>query len=272
MRSERGTIEMGAPARAYPKVSDSEISTEALLRAVIDASDDAIFTLDSRGNVVTWGPTSERLFGFRTVDVLERPLYSLFPDHLHGDVRSVVSRVLAGEPIKHFESEIVRTDGMPMPVWVSLCPIADLDGATVAAAVIAKDVTEQRLAQASLAEVEARLEEGESLAHVGSWLWDLRTGTAQWSGEFHRIHGVDPLDFDGTFESHLDVIHPQDRDAIREQMEGSVESGRPFESEYRVVRPDHQVRVLHVRAQPILGSAGTAVGLRGIGQDVTDRS
>jgi PAS domain S-box-containing protein len=129
MDSERGTIEMGVSARAYPKVADSEVSTEALLRAVIDASDDAIFTLDSRGNIVTWGLTSERLFGFRTVDVLERPLYSLFPEHLHGDVRSVVSRVLAGEPIKHFESEVVRTDGMPMPVWVSLCPISDLDGA-----------------------------------------------------------------------------------------------------------------------------------------------
>jgi PAS domain S-box-containing protein len=142
----------------------------------------------------------------------------------------------------------------------------------VAAAVIAKDVTEQRLAQASLAEVEARLEEGESLAHVGSWLWDLRTGTMQWSSEFHKIHGVDPLDFDGTFDFHLSVIHPADRSAVRSAMEGSVESGGPFESEYRVVRPDNQVRVLHVKAQPTIGSAGTAVGLRGIGKDVTERS
>ena len=47
------------------------------------------------------------------------------------------------------------------------------------------------------------MEEGEALAHIGSWLWDLRTGAVQWSAEFHRIHGVDPLDFDGTFESHL---------------------------------------------------------------------
>jgi PAS domain S-box-containing protein len=263
--------EMGAPARAYQKVVDSEISPESLLRAVIAASDDGIFTLDSRGHIATWSGTSERLFGFRAEDVLEGPLDSLFPEHFHGEVRSVVSRALAGEPIKHFESEVVRPDGMPMPVWVSLCPITDEDGVTIAAAVIARDVTEQRLAQASLAEVEARLEEGETLAHVGSWLWDLRTGTTQWSSEFHRIHGVDPLDFDGTFESHLSVIHPAERSSVREAMEKSVESGRPFESEYRVIRPDHQVRVLQVRAQPVIGSAGTAVGLRGIGQDVTER-
>src|ERR1700722_16647 len=144
---------MGAPAGAHPKALDLEISPESLLRAVISVSDDAIFTLDSRGNIASWGATSERLFGFGAGDVLGGPLYSLFPVHLQVVVRAVLSRAFAGEPIKHFESEVVRTDGMPMPVWISLCPITDSRGVTVAAAVIAKDVTEQRLAQASLAEV-----------------------------------------------------------------------------------------------------------------------
>jgi PAS domain S-box-containing protein len=263
---------MSSPAGALQKAVSRSVSAESLLGAVIDIFDDAIFTLDPSGRITTWSATSERLFGFRAEDVLEGPLDSLFPEHLHGEVRSVVSRALAGEPIKHFESEVVRTDGMPMPVWVSLSPITDDAGVPVAVAVITRDITEQRLAQASLAEVETRLEEGETLAHVGSWLWDVRTGTAQWSAEFHRMHGVDPLDFDGTFESHLAVIHPDDREAVRQAMDMSVESGHPFESEYRVIRPDRQVRVLHVRAQPTFGSAGTAVGLRGIGKDVTERA
>ena len=263
---------MVATSSAHPKTSGSGIAAESLLRAVIAVSDDAIFTLDSRGNIASWSPTSERIFGFHAEDVLEGPLERLFAEHLHSDVRSVVFRALAGEPIRHHETEVVRPDGMPMPVWMSLTPIAGEDGPIRAAAVIVRDVTEQRLAQASLAEVETRLEEGESLAHVGSWLWDVRTGTAQWSGEFHRIHGLDPLEFDGTFESQLSLIHPADRDTVRKAMEVSAVSGMPFESEYRVVRPDGAVRVLHVRAHPIIGSAGTAVGLRGIGQDVTERS
>ena len=116
-----------------------------------------------------------------------------------------------------------------------------------------------------------RLEEGEALAHVGSWLWDVRTGAVQWSTEFHRIHGVDPLDFDGTFESHWRWSTLMTDSAFRSEMERSVASGRPFDDEYRIVRPDDEVRVVRVRAQPTMGSARTAVGLRGIGQDVTDR-
>jgi PAS domain S-box-containing protein len=176
--------------------------------------------------------------------------------------------MMAGERIVHFESEVVRADGMPVPVSLSLCPVDDY-GAGPAGVILARDVTEQRLAQAALAEVEVRLQEGEALAHIGSWLWDLRTGVVQWSTEFHRIHGMDPLDFGGTLQSYLDVVHPEDREPLRAGLEGSAVSGRSWEEDYRVVLPDDQVRVVRVRAQPTIGSAGAVVGLRGVGQDVT---
>ena len=106
---------------------------------------------------------------------------------------------------------------------------------------------------------------------MGSWLWDIRTGAVQWSVEFHRIHAVDPSRFDGTLEAHLAPIYADDVERVRRGMQGSVASGRPFEAEYRIVRPDDEVRVVDVRAQPMIGSDGAVVGLRGIGQDVTDR-
>jgi PAS domain S-box-containing protein len=261
---------MGAPGSAQRKATAKHARPDALLSAVIEMSDDAIFTCDPLGGITTWGATSERLFGCPAGDVLGSPIGGLFPEHLRHEVQVVMATLLAGDRIRHFETEVLRPDGMPMPVSLSMCPIFDA-GEPVGSVVIARDVTEQRLTQATLAEVEARLEEGEALAHVGSWLWDLRTGAVQWSAEFHRIHGVHPLDFDGTFESYLGLIHPADREPVRSAMAQSLASGRPFEGEYRAVRPDEQVRVVHVRAQPTIGSAGTAVGLRGIGQDVTDR-
>jgi PAS domain-containing protein len=117
--------------------------------------------------------------------------------------------------VSHFETEILRKDGMPIPISLSLCPVHGAGGELVSSVVIARDITEQRLAQAALAEVEARVRESEALAHVGSWLWDLRTGTVQWSDQFHRIHGVDPVDFGGTLEAHLDAIHADDRNRVQ---------------------------------------------------------
>jgi PAS domain S-box-containing protein len=262
--SSSGTVKHGT--------TTSEFASGAILRAIVEMSDDAILTCDMLGRVTSWSAAAERLFGRSSDDALGARLEVLFPDHLSHEVETLVSSVQAGERIGHFESEIVRPDGLPLPVSLSLRPVNDSGAGPIGMAVIIRDVTEQRLAQATLAEVDARLEEGEALAHIGSWLWDLRTGAVQWSAEFHRIHGVDPLDFDGTFDSYLELVHPGDRERLRAALVDSVDSGRPFDGEYRVTGPDGDRHVVQIRAQPTFGSAGTAVGLRGIGQDVTERT
>lgn len=253
--------------------ADTPVSPEAVLDAVIEASDDAIFTTDATGRVVRWGTAAERLFGRPPSAAVGQDLESLFPEHSRAGVQAVMDRVLAGERMRRFETEVVRPDGMPLPLSMSLCPVGDPAAGPAepaGAVVVARDVTEQRVAQATLAEVERRLEDGEAWAHVGSWMWDVRTGAVQWSTEFHRIHGIDPLEFDGTFESHLAAIDVKDRERVNAEMQHSVASGREFSSEYRIVRPDGGIRLVRVQAQPTWGAAGTTVGLRGIGRDATE--
>ncbi len=261
---ESGAIGRDALDDAAPPV--------ALLRAIVELTDDAVITCDLVATITYFSENAERLFGRAPNDVQGCPLGILFAPHLHNEVDEVLARVGAGECIRHFETEIVRPDGLPIPVSLSLAPLTDHRGQIFGGVVVARDVTEQHLAQATLAEIDARLEEGEALSHVGSWLWDLRTGAVQWSAEFHRIHGIDPLDFAGTFESYMDRISLTDRDRVRDGMVASVDSSRPIDLEYRVTHPDQKTHVVWVHANPTLGSDGKAVGLRGIGQDVTDQA
>jgi PAS domain S-box-containing protein len=262
---------MGADRSAGSKTLGAGLASDALLEAIVEMSDDAIFTCDPSGRVTSWGATAERLFGRAIVDVDDLLVDVLFPPHLSGQVLDVVATVLAGDRVRHFETEVVRPDGMPLPVSLSLRPLLNAGGSPLGVVVIARDVTEQRLAQAALAEMDARMEEGEALAHIGSWLWDRRTGAVQWSAEFHRIHGIDPREFDGTFESYLESIHPDDREHMRVAMLDSVASGRQLNGEYRVNRDGEQPPVVQVRAKPTFGSNGEVVGLRGIGQAVSGR-
>ncbi len=69
---------------------------EALLRAVIDTSDDAIFTCDAGARVLSWSAASERLFGRPEEAVVGCPFDAVFPEHLRSEVRHVVATVLAG--------------------------------------------------------------------------------------------------------------------------------------------------------------------------------
>jgi PAS domain S-box-containing protein len=243
-----------------------------LLRAIIELTDDAVMTCDHTAAVTFFSENAERLFGRSPLEVERHPIVTMFAPHLRPEVDEVIARVGAGELIRHFETEIIRPDGLPIPISLSLSPLIDHQGEVNGQVIVARDVTEQHLAQATLAEMDARLEEAEALSGVGSWLWDLRTGAVQWSTEFHRIHGLDPLDFAGTFESYLALMSPQDRETMRVSMTEAVGSSRPLDQEYRVDHRDRKTHVVWVHANPTQGSDGKAVGLRGIGQDVTDQS
>ena len=247
----------------------SAASRLALLDAIQEASSDALFSQDATGHILTWNRSAERILGYPEGEIVGRLAMDLFPDHLQAGAQALFETVAGGERVDHVETEIRRRDGMLVPISLSLSPITEPDGVVVGSVSIAQDITEKRLVQATLAEVEARLREGEALAHVGRWLWDVGTGAVQWSEELHRIHEVDPLDFGGTFDAFMSCIHLNDRERVRAKMEAAAASGRAFEEEYRVPVGDGQVRLVYARAEPIVGSAETVVGLRGIGQDVT---
>lgn len=265
-------------ARALPRVPP-----EALLSLVVDLTDDAVISGDAGSHVTFFSESAERLFGCQSEDIVGGSVLVLFPAHLVDEMDRLFASVVAGERVRRFESEIVRPDGLPLPVSLSLAPLPDAatDGVKTGSAaahkyehgwvMVARDVTEQRLAQASLAEIDSRLEESEALSKVGSWLWDLRTDAVQWSLEFHRIHDIDPLDFAGTFEAYMDLIDAEDRDTVRAAMLRSVDMSTPLDLEYRILDADDKQRVIRVIANPTLGSDAKAVGLRGIGQDVTDQ-
>jgi PAS domain S-box-containing protein len=243
----------------------------ALLDALLESIDDAVFSHDADLQIITWNRSAERIFGYPEHEIVGQQSLVLFPEHLRSEVKLLLDTVGDGDRVDHYETEVQRKDGMPVPISLSLCPVFDDQRRLVASVAIARDITEQRLAQATLAEIETRIREAEALAHVGGWLWDIRTGAVQWSDELHRIHGIDPLEFEGTFEAHVSCIHPDDRPRVQERMHEAVATARPFEEEYRVVRPDGEQRWVFARAEPTIGSTGAVVGLRGIGQDMTAR-
>ena len=183
----------------------------AILEAFVEASDDAVFSQGQDGEITSWNLSAERIFGHPASEIVGLPATALFPEHLRADAELVFASAIDGNRMNHVEIEMERKDGMPFPASLSLSLVRDPSGLPVSCVVLARDVTEQRLAQATLAETEARVRESERLSHVGSWGWDLRTGAVQWTDELHRIHDVDPFEFAGTIDAYLAAIHTGDR-------------------------------------------------------------
>ena len=243
----------------------------ATLARVVATADDAVYSERLDGTIMSWNRGAERLFGYSTEYAVGRRGDWLFDHEMLGELNFLRRRVHAGEDVEKIEFECVRQDGLIVPVMVTANPIRPNGEAVVGVWITARDATEQRTAQETLADSAARLEEAQALAHIGIWAWDSVSDAVELSGELHRICGLGPLQFDGTFDNYAALVHPSDRPSVVAAMRRASSLGRSFEQEYRIVRPDGEVRWVYGRGERAADPSGRATGMRGITQDITER-
>ena len=96
----------------------------------------------------------------------------------------------------------------------------------------------------------SELVEAQELARIGRWDWDLATGTVTWSDEMFRIHGALPGAYEVSFEKAVELVAPEDRQRIEENIRSALGDAHPEipDIEYGIVRPDGELRVLFGRA------------------------
>jgi PAS domain S-box-containing protein len=120
-------------------------------------------------------------------------------------------------------------------------------------------------------EAKARqLDAAQAITHVGSWEWDVRTGSVSWSDELYRIYGYDPGSRPVTLEFFLSSLHPDDRERIRAEIDAAIARKGRFSYRERIVRPDGSVRVLDTIGEVVCSADGSPVSLLGTCRDVTE--
>jgi PAS domain S-box-containing protein len=127
-------------------------------------------------------------------------------------------------------------------------------------------------------ELTARLRKSERLmaraqriAQLGSWELILDKNELTWSDEIYRIFGVTTDEFEGTFQSFLTRVHPDDRSRMLAAQEAALQGESPLNIEHRIIRPDGSIRWVHELGEIERDHAGKPVRLTGTVRDVTER-
>ncbi|MFL5764064.1 MAG: response regulator [Bacteroidia bacterium] len=116
-----------------------------------------------------------------------------------------------------------------------------------------------------------KLADAQKLAHIGSWEWNVEDDKIAWSDELFRIHMLDPQKGYVTIQQVYDMVHPADREMVRDAVKKSMKRLRPFSFYYRIVLADKSIKTLHARGEVIVNDFGELIGMIGTDQDVTDR-
>jgi PAS domain S-box-containing protein len=135
---------------------------------------------------------------------------------------------------------------------------------------VAERTTELESSMRRLQESEQRRSLALVAGRMGSWEWNLETGSLVWDEGQYRIFGVDPSAFEPTQENIAALVHPEDRDSIKQVPKAPGSQGAPYNAEFRIVRPDGQVRWCVSAGTYYPDDKGT-VRVSGVTSDITTR-
>jgi PAS domain S-box-containing protein len=148
-------------------------------------------------------------------------------------------------------------------------PETIVKGFQIVAQVFANALARKRGDEA-LREKEERLSLATNAAGAGLWMMEPETGHVWVTPKTRELFHFAPdqvLDY----KSLLEIIHPEDRERVRQAVQQTLQFGENLWSEYRIFLPDGSIRWIIARGQRFLRSAGGPVHILGVSLDTTER-
>ena len=122
---------------------------------------------------------------------------------------------------------------------------------------------------AALAASEERLRLALEGSQTGTWDWNLLTNRVSWDDYMYPLFSRTKAEFDGTMDSVITVIHPDDRSMLKRALRQAVEEKRDLDVGFRVVDADGAVRHMASRGRVFFDSDGKPIRMSGVSMDVT---
>src|SRR2546430_2156438 len=141
---------------------------------------------------------------------------------------------------------------------------------TITAMALSAGMAERGRAEEGLRESEARINLAADAANFGLWLWNIRDDELWVTEKWRKLFGFadsEPM----TFDRLLQVVHPGDRERMKQLVQHMFEHGGEYESEYRITRPDGSTRWILGHGSVELDERGKPAFARGVSRDITKR-
>lgn len=124
---------------------------------------------------------------------------------------------------------------------------------------------------ASLRKRENDLRKAQKIAHMGSWVENLTTGTVTWSNEHFRILGFEPGEVTPGYDALLSTVPPENRENILDAISLARSQGTPCNCDFRIIRPDGSSRYVNTQTSMEYDDNGTPINMTGSLLDITER-
>jgi PAS domain S-box-containing protein len=134
-----------------------------------------------------------------------------------------------------------------------------------------KEIEERKLTEDALLQTQLNLGKAQSIAHIGSWSFDLRTDEIAWSEELFRIFGLEQ-GAEAVPKSIIpNAIHPDDWVKVQKAYQQMLTVSKTDPLEFRIILPDRENRIVWAEAETLFDESGRPISIVGTVQDITER-
>lgn len=245
--------------------------SEHMFHGLFESAPDGLIVIDQSGKISMVNQQAEKMFGYSHEELTGNTLELLIPGrfrkahqgHRSGYMKEPRKREM-GEGLELYA---LRKDGTEFPVDIMLSYLENEKGMLVLSTI--RDITERKKTEEYIKKQKLMLAQAEELTHLGSWEWNIKEDIITWSDELYNIYGLKSKP-EITFEYYLSLIHAVDRDNVRKTITEALEKKQNFEMYERIVKPDHEIRILFSRGILHLDTNGEPSSMVGSCLDVTD--
>jgi PAS domain S-box-containing protein len=139
----------------------------ARLAAIVESSEDAIFTIGLNGTILTWNAGAVRLFGYRPSEAIGCHVAIVAPPSQATETGRISRLIRAGKGVRDLETVRRRKDGSEVVVSLSISPLRDSDGRLAGASAIARDISEISKGEDERRQLEDQLRQSQKMEAVG---------------------------------------------------------------------------------------------------------
>jgi PAS domain S-box-containing protein len=126
-----------------------QIPLQELLAGIVEDSHDAILSKTLDGTILTWNKAAERMYGYRADEVIGKNVSTLAPDR-PDEIEDILQRLRQGQKIERFETVRRTKEGRDIFVSLTISPVREANGKVIAASTIARDITQNKMAEEAL--------------------------------------------------------------------------------------------------------------------------
>jgi len=114
------------------------------------------------------------------------------------------------------------------------------------------------------------LEKAQSVAKIGSWVYDLKKNELRWSQETYSMFEVSQSENDNLYEKFINRVHPDDREVLEGAYSSSLKNQTGYSLEHRLLMDDGSVKYVIENCISSFGEDGTPLISHGTVQDMTE--